>query len=217
MSYRQPVTFLTSALLLAMSCGGGDADPLGSEPTADANETADGMDGAPDTPGAIPGADTRVPADLPSDAPSASPEWTPLVEPDLWTVTSSSEDPYANVRAPGMEPCHAEDFGAIDLSDLRVFRVLAKQCAFVTVQQPLLQTVDAGEEIMLWAGHSLLTDTAGTFVAGVVAGPSHTVLWETSVEAPKTSYGSFMETLIASETLEAGTTIYFHLGLHAPP
>lgn len=137
-----------------------------------------------------------------------------LIDPDLFVRVVGEDDPFDAEIVPGMSPCDEEDYKPAVLGDKRVYQVETATCHHITVQQPSLLPVAAGETLNVFTGHSTFYDTSGLYRVVVKLGDH--VLYDNEIEAPLPIYGSFMEAVVAPADAPAGTTVTFHVVLFPP-
>lgn len=182
-----------AALAGWLACGGDGAaaprDTVVAEALADADGVVDDVVDA-----AAPGDGVAVVVDL--------------VDHDLWQRVPDADDPFGH-EGPAEVICPD---GAWYV-DQGLIEVDTERCNHVTVEQPLLEGVKAGDRvgIIAWSGRLLSPDGASEGHVAVAIGDA--LAWEEWVPIP--SVGNFFTpTVVASADAPAGTPVRFHVHNH---
>ena len=130
-----------------------------------------------------------------------------LVDPESWTPLDASADPFAAHR-PAAIDCAPESMDV----DLGLFEVDTGLCDYLSVGQPSLAAVRAGEVIEVLMYHGSLTwwEEATAHVAVSIDG---VVLWEETIGIPAASEVYIAE-VPSPVAVSPGTPIVFHLHNH---
>jgi len=195
----------TLVLLLTCAC----AQEHAAEPT----EPVCCSELAPDAPtDAAPDVQSVSDASLPDTGPSdpGSRSRRALVDPTRWVLVDPLDDPFDD--RPAIVECPTGSYLAIDLAGEAAFEVETGKCNYLTVGQPSLVEVRAGDRIHLRIWHFDLTAPEAAEAHAAIAMNGGTV-WEATVAIP--AAGQLISTdWYAAETLSAGTVIHFHLHNH---
>jgi hypothetical protein len=129
-----------------------------------------------------------------------------LVDNGLWVYASEKEDPFAaerpiEIQCP--EWSYQLEYGA--------FEVDTAGCNFLTVTQPILAKIRAGDRVIIALWHqNLVAEPATAHVAVSLGGE---LLWETYVTIPSPP-GAYTPEIVVSSDYPKGTPIIFHLHNH---
>lgn len=133
----------------------------------------------------------------------------PLIDHGFWQTLDADEDPFDDgpdgpVSCPGLL---RESLGGRD-----VLSVDTRYCDYVTVRQPALRAVKAGDSIGVIVGHFdlLAVDPAEAHVAVAVDG---TILWEKRIEIPSDA-AVYDDDVLLPFDVDEGMPIDFHLHNH---
>ncbi len=147
-----------------------------------------------------------------SDGPEPDPEPRPLVAADAWQPVPDARDVFVADK-PGRVECPPVDgYEAIDFGGAPAFEVHTDACSYLTVEQPLLDDVAAGEHVhvRLWHWELRAPEPAVGVAAVAIEGEAR---WSVEVEIPADS------ALVSSgwqtdHALPAGTLVQFHVHNH---
>jgi hypothetical protein len=135
-----------------------------------------------------------------------------LVTAEGWTKTPEADDVFAAMK-PGRTECEpGESYAAVDFGGYPAFEVHTDFCNYVTVSQPFMDDVHAGEHVnvRMWHFELLSPEPAEGYCAVAVDG---VVRWEYTVQLPAdgalASYG-----WITDVDIPAGTVAQFHVHNH---
>lgn len=133
-----------------------------------------------------------------------------LVDHERWVITAAHEDPFDD--RPAEATCDPEAVQPNVLGLEAVLDIETWRCGYVTVVQPSLHEIRAGDRIRVRLWHYTLTaQEPAEAHAAVRIG----ALLPFDVRIPiPTSGGLLLEDWIAPEDAPAGTPIYFHLHNH---
>ena len=133
--------------------------------------------------------------------------WVDLVRGEAWSLAPPSDDPYQERRGE-REVCRASDFGE-EYSGVEISTVY---CDYMTVTQPLLTDISAGDRLEVIVWHSpLLSDAPSSGALAITLGAAE--LWSTPLTIPADAR-SWTLTLSAPIDLVAGDPVYFHVRNH---
>lgn len=181
---------LVACVLCVTSCQDGSPD------SSPANDASDASDSPPDD--ALDG-DT-----------SGEPAARALVDHAAWQRLDPADDPFDD--APDTVDCDAQAFGEHALDDEDAFAVKSRQCNHLTVSQPTLVGVDAGDRVDIRAWHFGLDAPTGA-EAHLALGTATQTLWEQHIPIPSDS-ALLLDSWTAPEGIAAGTEIFFHFHNH---
>lgn len=147
-----------------------------------------------------------------SSDPPEDPVTLPLARTDAWTrVTNESVDVFADQR-PVDAVC--DDAGYFFDPITQVLEIETDRCDYLTVQQPALEPIEAGDKIEIWGYHDLLLadDPAQGYMGLAIDGQ---LLWEYRVQipsGPRTIEGEFL----VDRDFPAGSDVQLHVHNHGP-
>lgn len=128
----------------------------------------------------------------------------------LWGLVEPSEDPFAD--RPADAGCKTSGVMAELLAEEPVFSVDTGFCNYVTVTQPLLRDVAAGDSLKVRLWHFELTaPLPASAHAAVVVDDVH--LLDEQIAIPGAG-GLLTRELVAPHAIAAGAAVYFHLHNH---
>lgn len=136
-----------------------------------------------------------------------------LVNPFDWTPLTPEDDPFADHR-PAMAACPAGSYSGELFTDEYAFEVRtgADECRWLSVSQPILVEVAAGDAIRVRVWHfELRAATRGEAHVALAIGGR--VVWERRVAIPAEG-GLLLDTVEAPRGWPAGTPLVFHLHNH---
>lgn len=138
---------------------------------------------------------------------SGSGEARTLTTPTAWTTSAEADDPWASHR-PAEIACDPYAYREED----GLLEVQTEICNYLTIAQPSLARIDAGDEVgwVVWNLGLYATEPATGDVAIAIGG---TPVWQGDFEIPSEA-AVWDETWIADRDYPAGTTIHFHLHNH---
>jgi hypothetical protein len=139
---------------------------------------------------------------------------TPLVIADasLWMPVNLDVDPFADQAEGDPVHCRPIHYGPEIESGVLWFGIDTRECGYLTLRQPLLETLCPGDTVELRLWHFALTDTPFGYQALLSIDGTDTH-WRDEVAPPataKTVEGQFT----VDKRIETGTPIYFHLSNH---
>lgn len=148
--------------------------------------------------------------DSPEEPPS---EPRPLIDHANWErIADLSDDPFADWHQPDHvcdDPTYvAEDFGGVPSLQL-----WTRDCNFITLEQPALDDVAAGETLRVNLWHFPLTAPEGG-EAHMALWAGGNVLWEHKVPIPQEMGALIDEEVEVPENIAAGDAVVFHLNNH---
>ncbi len=136
---------------------------------------------------------------------------TPLVEPHAWTVAREADDLFADQRPAEVE-CDPDRGMTVEETAWQTrFEINTGWCNYATVEQPLLESLEAGDTVEVRVWHFELTGQPAEAYLGV--GLDGEVIWEETVPIP--SEGELIKsTFEVDRPLPAGTPIQYHVHNH---
>lgn len=133
-----------------------------------------------------------------------------LVDHELWEVTSAEADPFDD--RPDTVACDPQAYGTEVLAPEETFYVKSQGCNYITVNQPLAETIDQDDTIQIHAWHFDLTAPAASEAHLALMIGGH-LIWEKFVPIPSDSE-LLLGAWTAPESIPAGQDIYFHVHNH---
>ena len=132
---------------------------------------------------------------------------TSLVDNNLWVYVDAASDPLAGERPADLDCpdwAYTEEYGT--------FEVDTGACAYLSVSQPSLATVQQGETVHISIWHDvLISSEPGDGHAAIAIGGD--VIWEATFEIP--SYpNAYSPKVVVDKAYPVGTPIVFHLHNH---
>lgn len=204
MNQPTQMTALMSAIALtvAIACNG---EPIGSIDAADSGDARDASTDTRTDAGDDSGDEDA--ADAGRDARSA----TALVSPDAWEKTAEENDPFDD--APDEVECDEDAYEAHALEEGEDGLVVHSEgCNYLTVSQPALDDVQAGDQVYVRLYHFELNAPDGGEAHLAVATEDETI-WEEFVPIP--AEGDLLtHTWEATEPISKGDPLYFHFHNH---
>ncbi len=156
----------------------------------------------------------------------------PLVDNTQWRQTADGEEffgaPPADATCPPPEgecpdfetdecvevpPTCRVSFVAECLTPFTVLSVYTAVCNWITLQQPSLRTIRAGDEIEIRAFHFVLTAPFNA-EARISLTLGDEMIFDEAIEIPQLESDSINGTWIATKDFEAGTPMLFHVDNH---
>jgi hypothetical protein len=158
----------------------------------------------------------------------------PLVDAEAWAlVTDEAQDPFAPLvtgpvidkaepppepvdpEAPPLVRCGPEDVQQEFLGDEQSLQVTTQFCSLLTVQQPLLAPIAAGDVLQLRLWHFALTSyPRAEAVVGVALGDDVVFTVSEAVPSPDGVGALVAPQLTVDKAYSAGTLVSFHIGNH---
>jgi hypothetical protein len=132
---------------------------------------------------------------------------TNLVAVDQWVEADPDTDPFSGDRPDDLD-CPEDAWG----NEAGVLEIKTESCAYVTVSQPLMADVVAGDtlEITAWHGQLASFDVAmGTIAVAI----GDDVVWREDIPIPNPG-GFFVVPLEAPQDAPGGTLVRFHVHNH---
>jgi len=142
-----------------------------------------------------------------------SSEAVSLIDNWLWTQVSGDDDPFDYTRTAETTVCPEAELNVEQLPDGDWFDVITKNCAYVTVTQPLLADIPAGGTLKIRIWHFAITMGDGPFTLAIQIGKESKPLWTTTKPFPSDSGLIFDEFTTVSE-YSKGDSIYYHISNH---
>lgn len=135
-----------------------------------------------------------------------------LVDHAAWRVVALDRDPFAAGRAQPPEACEGSTYGAELFGNEPVFSVDGLDCLYMTVEQPTLHALRAGDQVRVRIWNFELTGRRGTTaeLALVLDGAR---IWEKSLPIPSRS-GLTVEFVDVARDVSAGAPLLFHVENH---
>lgn len=206
---------LWAALLWAAGCGPDDAPTPAADaaPPAVFVEAGLGADGAlPADAGSWDDATAEAGPDAASavDAGPVRQSRVSLVDHDLWTRVNEADDPFGD--RPASVYCVDMATKAEPLTGEPSYGVDTVDCNYVTVSEPSLVDVAAGEILEVSLAHFELTAPSNS-EAHLSVRLGETTLLDKRVPIPSPA-AVITERVVATEPVPAGTPVYFHVHNH---
>lgn len=136
-----------------------------------------------------------------------------VVDPHAWAQVDAADDAFAYLRPSDVTCDPVEGFGPDWLGSEPSFEINTGRCNYLTIAQPLLEDVRAGDPMKLRLWHFELFSPEGEAVAWVGVALDGEPAWETSIPIPGPGalvVGEWQSPVDA----EAGTPIQFHVHNH---
>jgi hypothetical protein len=147
-----------------------------------------------------------------ADDDAMEPEPRQLVTAADWLVVPPERDVFVAMRPETVECPPSDGYAAVDFGGEPAFEVHTQFCNYLTVEQPLVDDVAAGELVNVRVWHFQLSapEPAVGYTAVAVEGA---VRWEQEVEIPADS-GLLSSGWVTDHELPAGTLVQFHVHNH---
>ena len=136
-----------------------------------------------------------------------------LIDNRNWVLSLESEDPWASTRSRDADQCPESRLEVETIGDELWFDVITRDCAYVTVEQPLLEDVPQGASLALRIWHFRIDVGEGDFVLAFQLGQDDAPLWQTQRPVPSES-GLIYEVWQAPRAMAKGERLLFHLSNH---
>lgn len=135
----------------------------------------------------------------------------PLTDPAAWVRPPVAEDLFAAMRPPGTECDDLRGYYIDQAAEAPRFEVNTGWCDYLTVRQPILESLDEGDVLEIRIYKLELTGGPGEGYVGVALGSD--VIWEITVPIP--SDGDLLETDLPITTpIPSGTPLQIHIHNH---
>lgn len=198
----------------------GTADSV-TEITDDTNVSPDGQDSGEDVedssdvtnagPDDVPGGDITSDAVDATDAEVVQPQVYNLTTNPAWAEVLLDADPYYTANDPSPDICPDEDWKVEITPEGQLMEINTSFCAWLTLAQPLLEDVPVGATLRLEVRHAEILDGDTDYKLAVTVG--ELPIWAESVEVFELA-NVFEFSVVATEAMTAGETVYFHLENH---
>ena len=136
-----------------------------------------------------------------------------LIDNWLWIQVSGDADPFNDTLTPDTIVCPQAELNVEQLPDGDWFDVVTKNCAYVTVTQPLLANIAATGELKIRIWHFAITFGDGPFTLAVQIGKESEPLWTVTKPFPSESGLIFAE-FKTDRAYNKGDPIYYHISNH---
>jgi hypothetical protein len=135
-----------------------------------------------------------------------------LVDANAWSRVVGSDDPFEGAGGSD-DDCDESAFGPEDFGGELAFEVRTDICPRVTVAQPALAGLRAGDEVFIRGWHERLTapEAAEAVLALAIAGKE---VWRETIPIPQDGGGIVLGELVVGRDYDAGTAIAWHVHNH---
>ena len=135
-----------------------------------------------------------------------------LTDNDEWTKTLSERDPWW-AEDSGENLCEPMDYGSEITPIGKLFDIDTSFCAYLTVEQKLLDEVPIAGLFRLKIVQYALTQSEGPYLLALAIGDPAVIVWEMTIEVPS-EFQVVDVTWPAARTYLAGEPVFFHLSNH---
>jgi hypothetical protein len=136
-----------------------------------------------------------------------------LIDNWLWIQVSGDNDPFDHTRRAETTVCPEAELNVEQLPDGDWFDVITKNCAYVTVTQPLLADIPTGGTLKIRIWHFAITMGNGPFTLAIQIGKESEPLWTITKPFPSDS-GLIFDEFTTQNDYTKGTPIYYHISNH---
>ena len=151
---------------------------------------------------------------LPEDSVQLPPLPGSLADNLKWSPVDKSNDPFWKEENNEDDICPPTQWETETEHDGVWFTIETNICGYLTVSQPLIRSIDKGEEVRIRIWYFTITIGEGEALFHIAIGADSEPVWSSSLEIPTEKGGLIMETWTAPRDYAIGETIYFNISNH---